>query len=41
MFFSFKKTDGEPVVVGTYFPDSDKTVFGGAKVLWQGTSCRV
>ncbi|KAL9973235.1 hypothetical protein ACROYT_G019659 [Oculina patagonica] len=29
---------GKPVVVGIYFPDSDKIEFSGAKVLWQGGS---
>ena len=28
-------------MVGTYFPESDKIDFDGAKVLWQGTSCFV
>ena len=30
-------TGGMSVVVGMYFPDSDKIEFNGAKVLWQGT----
>ena len=35
------ETDGISNVVGTYFPDTDKIVFDGARILWQGKSCSV